>query len=141
MAIPTSQGLKVQLFMGTTGGESCENCRWISSNLINSQFHYSRLDLETEVNYKCTYAGHIGPTTPSNTVVSLRELLDTLKNHIRGLESLGNRRSHLGISLFLANYPQSLEETYITRDHSFEQWNIDELLSAIGKETLIAQCL
>ena len=52
--------------------------------------------------------------SPTNTATSLRQLLDSIENHIRELESLGSTRTPLGISisqLYLVSCPQSLEET------------------------------
>ena len=78
---------------------------------------------------------------PTNTAVSLRELLDTLENHIRGLESLGKQKESFGdflIPVVFGKLPAVIRKN-LTRDHSSEQWNIDELLSAIGKEITVLE--
>ena len=78
---------------------------------------------------------------PTNTAVSLRELLDTLENYIRGLESLRKQKESFGdflIPVVFGKLPAVIRRN-LTRDHSSEQWNIDELLSVIGKEITVLE--
>ena len=78
---------------------------------------------------------------PTNTAVSLRELLDTTENHMRGLESLGKQKESFGdflIPVVFGKLPSVIRRN-LTRDHSSEQWNIDELCSAIEKEITVLE--
>ena len=78
---------------------------------------------------------------PTNIAVSLRELLDTIENHIRGLVSLRKQKESFGdflIPVVFGKLPSVIRRN-LTRDHSSEQWNIDELCSAIEKEITVLE--
>lgn len=79
--------------------------------------------------------------TPSNNAASLRQLYDTIESHIRGLESLGKSKETFGdflIPIIFGKLP-SVVRRNLTRDHTSEQWNIDELRSSIEKEIIILE--
>jgi len=78
---------------------------------------------------------------PSNTASSLRELYDTIECHIRGLESLGKSKDTYGdllVSLILGRLPMPVIKN-LTRNHSEDQWSIDELRTGIEKEITILE--
>ena len=79
--------------------------------------------------------------TPSNSAASLRQLYDTIESHIRGLESLGKSKNSFGdflIPIVFGKLPPVVRRN-LTRDHTSEQWNIDELRSSIEKEVIILE--
>lgn len=79
--------------------------------------------------------------TPSNTASSLRQLYDTIESHIRGLESLGKSQDTYGdllVSLILGRLPKPVIRN-LTRNHSRDQWNIDELQASIKREINILE--
>ena len=79
--------------------------------------------------------------TPTNTATSLQQLLDSIENHIRGLESLGKRKDSFGdflIPIVFSKLPSIIRRN-LTRDHASEQWTIDELCNAIEKEVRILE--
>jgi len=75
---------------------------------------------------------------PSNIASSLRELYDTTECHIRGLESLGKTCGDLLVSLILGRFPMPVIRN-LTRNHSEDQWCIDELRTGIEKEITILE--
>jgi len=79
--------------------------------------------------------------TPSNSATSLRQLYDTLESHIRGLEALGKSKDTFGdflIPIIFRRLPSAVRRN-LTRDHTSEEWNIDELRSAIEKEITVLE--
>ena len=79
--------------------------------------------------------------TPSNSAASLRQLYDTIESHIRGLQSLGKTKETFGdflIPIVFGKLP-SVVRRNLTRDHTSDEWNIDELLSAIEKEITVLE--
>lgn len=77
----------------------------------------------------------------NNTAASLRHLYDTTESHIRGLESLGKSKNSFGdflIPIVFGKLPPIVRRN-LTRDHSSEQWNIDELRRAIEKEIAVLE--
>ena len=79
--------------------------------------------------------------TPTNTAISLQQLLDSIENHIRGLESLGKRKDSFGdflIPIVFSKLPSIIRRN-LTRDHASEQWTIDELRNAIEKEVRVLE--
>ena len=77
----------------------------------------------------------------TNIAVSLQQLLDTIESHIRGLESLGKDKSSFGdflISIVFSKLPTVIRKNF-TSDHPSEQWNIDDLCSAIKKEVTVLE--
>ena len=79
--------------------------------------------------------------TPTNTATSLQQLLDSIENHIRGLESLGKRKDSFGdflIPIVFSKLPSIIRRN-LTRDHASEQWTIDELRNAIEKEVRVLE--
>ena len=79
--------------------------------------------------------------TPSNSATSLRQLYDTIESHIRGLQLLGKTKETFGdflIPIVFGKLP-SVVRRNLTRDHTSDEWNIDELLSAIEKEITVLE--
>ena len=79
--------------------------------------------------------------TPSNNAASLRQLYDTIESHIRGLQSLGKTKETFGdflIPIVFGKLP-SVVRRNLTRDHTSDEWNIDELRSAIEKEIIVLE--
>ena len=79
--------------------------------------------------------------SPTNTATSLRQLLDSIENYIRELESLGKHKDSFRdfyIPIVFGKLPSVIRRN-LTRDHTSEQWNIDELHCAIEKEITILE--
>ena len=79
--------------------------------------------------------------TPSNNAASLRQLYDTLESHIRGLEALGKTKDTFGdflIPIIFRRLPSAVRRN-LTRDHTSEEWNIDEVRRAIEKEIIVLE--
>lgn len=73
---------------------------------------------------------------PSNSAKSLRQLYDTIENHIKGLQALGKSKETLGdflIRIVWGKLP-SVVRRNLTHDQISDEWNSDELRSAIEKE-------
>ena len=79
---------------------------------------------------------------PSNTASSLRQLHDTIVSHIRGLESLGKNKDTFGdllVYLVLKRLPPPVVRNLTRNRDTSDEWNIDELCSAIEKEIIVLE--
>jgi len=100
-------------------------CRFSKKERIITAHYQTLLDLEA----------------PSNAAYSLRRFYDEIESHIRGLESLGKSKDLFGDFLVPVVYnklPQVIKWN-LTRNHTLEEWNIDELQDAIDKEILVLE--
>ncbi|XP_065920284.1 uncharacterized protein [Dysidea avara] len=65
----------------------------------------------------------------------------TLESHIRGLEALGKTKDTFGdflIPIIFRRLPSAVRRN-LTRDHTSEEWNIDEVRRAIEKEIIVLE--
>ena len=78
---------------------------------------------------------------PTNTAHSLRRFLDDIESHIRGLEALKKSKASFGDFLVpvVNNKLPPVVKRSLTRNHTSEEWTIDELTNAINKEVLVLE--
>ena len=79
--------------------------------------------------------------TPTNAAHSLRRFHDAIESHIRGLESLGKSKDSFGdflVPIVYNKLPPVIKRN-LTRDHTSDEWTIDELRVAIDKEILVLE--
>ena len=78
---------------------------------------------------------------PTNTAHSLRRFLDEIESHILGLEALKNPKDSFGDFLVpvVNNKLPPVVKRSLTRNHTSEEWTIDELTDAINKQVLVLE--
>ena len=75
-------------------------------------------------------------STPNESILSLRSILDTLESYIRGLQSLGKDETTYGellVPMVLDKLPASTRKQ-IAREHGNNEWTLSALKQAIKKE-------
>ena len=115
-----------------------EACRTVSGLTLTDPNYEQAISLLTSRFRKkqCIINAHMQALVelppPSNNATSLRQLYDTIESHIRRLESLGKSKDTFG------QLPPVVRQ-HLTRDHTSDEWNIDELRSAIEKEIIVLE--
>ena len=77
----------------------------------------------------------------TNSLSSLQSFYDTVKNHIRGLSSLGKFPESYGdllTPIIFRKLPKEIQRN-LARDHSNAEWTLDDLRSSIMKEIRILE--